>query len=132
MIDEQKLVDVIRNIVRQEVRNGARLHIVDGFIHDASSYTLSAYLNGDEEELITDIIPMTGMYAAAGSYVQVTANESGWTWVSRLKENALYSKIAIDPNNGRLLLGNGTVPPSAGSYGQTIYSGGPSGSAYWK
>jgi hypothetical protein len=132
MSQEQRLIDIIRSIVRQEIRNGARLQYRDGYVHDGSSYMVTAYMNGDETNLSEDIIPMSGFYVGAGDYIQVASNEAGLSWISRVKETNLYSKIAIDPNRGRVLIGDGNSPPTnAGTLGQSLRSGGTSGSAYW-
>jgi hypothetical protein len=132
MSQEQQLIDIIRRMVNQEIRNGARLQYQEGYVSDGSSYMVSAYMNGDETNLVDNIIPMAGFYVGAGDYIQVASNEAGWSWINRIKETSLYSKIAIDPNRGRVLIGDGNSPPTnAGVAGQSLKSGGSGGSIYW-
>jgi hypothetical protein len=131
--DEQVLVDIIRSAVTRGTSNGAQLQYREGYIFggSASSYYLSAYLDGDETTLVTGIIPIAGSYVGAGDYVQVVTNEFGFSWVNRVKETALYSKLATDVNRGMLFIGSGESAPSSGSSGYVLTSGGSSASSYW-
>lgn len=133
MFDEQSLVDTIRRMIKQDTKNGARIQYHEGYVSDASSYLISAYVNGDDTFLSTSIIPITGAYLGAGDYIQVaTQTDSGWSWVSRIKETKLYSMLSVDANRGRILLGDGnTTPLTSGISGQVLKSGGPNASAYW-
>jgi hypothetical protein len=133
MSQSQELINLIRRIVNQEIENNAKATIRDGYVSDASSYDISAYLDGDEESIVENIEGLAGFYSGAGQYITVYTNESGTSWIDRIRTQALFPKVAIDVDTGRILLGSGTtVPSNAGSYGQQLYSGGSSGSAYWK
>ena len=133
MSQSQELINLIRQMIRQEISNGAKMTYRDGVLVDASSYNISAYLDGDEESIVENIEWMGPVNHSAGQYITVATNESGTSWITRLRTQALFPRLVIGIDSGRIMFGDGDNPPSsAGSYGQQLYSGGPSGSAYWK
>lgn len=122
MSDSQTLIDIVRRLVRQEVRNNAKVLVRDGYISDASSYNVSAYLDGDEEQLVENIEGLAGFYSGAGQYVTVHTNESGTSWISRIRSQSLFPKMEIDVDNGRLLLGDGASPPNIVMFGNGTFT----------
>jgi hypothetical protein len=127
-LEAQRVIDVIRQAVTQMTRNGAMRNHIRGQAVTGGAYQISAYLGGSSYVSSYIDVP-AGMYVPAGAYVEVVQADDE-TQVSRVMPT-LFARLAVDHQNARVYLGNGSVEPAdAGQSGYLLTSGG-SGSAYW-
>lgn len=131
MQDAQRLINVIRKAIEQEVGTTARANYRYGVVSSGGAYEVSAYLDGDTDAVTAYIRQASGGYVADGTPIVVITTKEGDAWIDQVIPN-LYAKIAIDFNNGIIYLGDGTAPPTdPGVAGQALVSGGPSGRVTW-
>lgn len=126
----QTVLDVIRQAIKQETSNGAQYHYQYGLTTSGSAYWVSAYLNASS--YVSDYIMVpAGWYVPVSAYIKVVEDAGGKLAVDKVLPYSLYSRLALDFKNQRIMFGDGSAEPSAGSYGNILFSGGPSSSAYW-
>jgi hypothetical protein len=152
--EQQRIVNVIRDIIDTQVESGARIDyrygIVEGYDVDGEN-EVDVFLGGDLDD-DTDLPQSTGqirvpaaVHLNAGDYVMVAMTQEGDYWIEQVLPYSLYSKLAIDPR-GSIVTGDGESPPANyGTAGQVLLSGGAyqpvswgtvsgeggGGSAYW-
>jgi len=120
--DAQRMLNVIRQLIQQETKGGAKIEYAYGEIADASSgYMVSAYLNGNYEDTSDEFRVPGHFHVNAGDYGMFAIDHArGSKWLVEVLPNSLYAKIAIDINEGVIYTGEGDAPPSvpfAGSGG---------------
>lgn len=133
MANAQRMINVIRQAVGQEVSNGAEIEYISAYIGSIAggAYHVSAYLNGDSEESFY-VRTWAGSYLKSGDYVVVGVSDDGDSWVEKVLPYSLYSRLAVDHSRGILYTGSGSaLPVSSGEAGQALLSGGPSSSVTW-
>lgn len=133
MQDAQRLINVIRKAIDQEVGTAARASYRYGVAGaGGSAYEVSAYLDGDSVPTAY-IRQNSGGYVSPGDPIIVVVTKEGDAWIDQVLPMSTYAKIAIDYNQGRIFLGDGLTPPTdPGQVGQTLRSGGAYSEVYWE
>lgn len=130
----QRVINVMRDTVARSTRNGAtigyRYGVVNGY--ESNGHSVEVALAGDENALTSDVRVPAGAYLNAGDYVMVAQTIDGDYWVEQVLHQNIYSVLALDASNGRIMVGSGSsYAMSPGTEGQLLFSGGSNAPVYW-
>ena len=112
--DASRIIGVIDNRIARKTGSLASTETTWGEVcgvTDDGKYC-SAYLYGDTENPSQDFRVPMDLAVNIGDKVKVAWNERGERWVYDVAIASPYKKVAINPNTGEILQGDGTVPPT--------------------
>jgi hypothetical protein len=122
-----RILRVVESAVAQRTRSGANIEQTYGQVFGISGQTASVYLAGSRELAESDggvpepsdgyRIP-SDLFIQPDDYVRVSIDARGHRWVEEVLPTEDYPSLSLDPVRGRLMLGDGTSPPTDGQEGQ--------------
>jgi microcystin-dependent protein len=125
--DASRIIDVIDGRIQKLTRSGAKVETTWGTIASVSSdgKTAGAYLYGETDgAYISDgfRVPETS-YVTIGDSVKVAIDYgTGDRWIAEIYPPATtYKKLALDTDNGQVLVGDGTAAPTPLMTGAPTY-----------
>lgn len=117
--DAGRVLNVIDKIIDKNTKSNARVDVTYGQVYEVSGQECSVYLSGSREMALaygeiavpTEGFRIPGIFLVhAEDNVKVSIDDRGHKWIEDVIPLA-FPKLSIDPNNGQILTGDGTVPP---------------------
>lgn len=122
MSDASRIIDVIDQRIQKNTRSGSKIEYTWGTVASVSAdgKTAGAYIYGETDgAYISDgfRVPETS-YVSIGDAVKVAMDYgTGERWIEEISVSSAYKKVAINPNTGEILTGDGTSAPEPFSGG---------------
>lgn len=107
--DAQRIINVIRQAIKQETGNAASIEHSYGTIASISTDgTVSAYLNGNLDSTSDGFRLPSGVRATAGAPARFAVNRAtGAKWVEEIIPTTVFPKIVLDPLDGHIYTNDG-------------------------
>lgn len=126
--ESQRIINVIRQAIGQEVKSAARVQLVRGVVAVSNGNFVDLYLNGNELEVSQNFRVPAGIHLSVGDFV-IAAVDYGSNlgkFIVEIIPKSTYAKKSFDPNTGIVYTSDGTSVPVAGG---ELGSGGGGGSS---
>lgn len=118
-----RMLEVIGQEVQKNTKSGAGIELTYGQVFgiDAPNGAASVYLAGSRElaasdggvpEPSDDFRLPSFLNINASDYVRVSMDDRGHRWIEDVLPVSLYSKVSLDPTNGKIMWGDGTATPT--------------------
>lgn len=123
--DAQRLINIIREVIRQSTKSSALIEHSYGQASSSDYLNVSAYVNGVEDTESEDFRVPAHLHISPGDYGMFAVDHGrGSRWLQEILPTSIYSRLALDPNEGVLYIGEGLVSPeSLEVHGDTIWEG---------
>lgn len=118
--DASRVIAVVDNRIKRHTGSEAQTETTWAEVCgiSADGKRASAYLYGDTANASENFRVPSDLALNVGDKVKVAWNGRGERWVYDVIVSSAYKKVALNPNTGQILTGDGTVPPTAKTFSE--------------